>query len=195
MNLTKSKNRISATPAATEPPALSLTAQEVIRRAQNGDAAAFECLYRSHSRHVYSICLRMLKNRADAEDITQQVFLQVFRKIGTFCGDSGFCTWLHRVTVNAVLMHLRRKNRTEIAVSSFDASDADGAAHRKLGFNDASMQGAIHRMNLVCVIRQLPLGYKRLFLMHQLIGFKHTEIARRLRCSRRLLKIESSQGS
>jgi DNA-directed RNA polymerase specialized sigma24 family protein len=109
MNLAKSENRISATPAATEPPTLSLTAQEVIRRAQNGDAAAFEYLYGVHSRHVYSICLQMLKNRADAEDITQQVFLRVFRKIGTFRGDSGFSTWLHLVTVNAVLMHLHRK--------------------------------------------------------------------------------------
>src|SRR5262245_20971158 len=114
MNLTKRKIRISATPAATEPPTPSLTAQEAIRRAQNGDAAAFEYLYRLHSRHVYSICLGMLKNRADAEDITQQVFLRVFRKIGTFRGDSGFSTWLHRVTVNAVLMHLRRKKPREI---------------------------------------------------------------------------------
>ena len=108
MKLTNSENKVRTTPAAAETPTLSLTAQEAIQRAQNGDAAAFEYLYRSHSRHVYSVCLRMLRNPVDAEDMTQQVFLQLFRKIGTFRGDSGFSTWLHRITVNAVLMHLRR---------------------------------------------------------------------------------------
>ena len=87
----------------------NLSESQVIRLAQDGDAAAFECLYKAHSKHVYSICLPMLKNTTDAEDLTQQVFLRLFRKISTFRGESGFSTWLHRVTVNAVLMHLRRK--------------------------------------------------------------------------------------
>ena len=82
-----------------------MTEADAINRAREGDAAAFECLYRSHRKHVYSLCLRMLKNPADAEDLTQQAFLQVFRKIGTFRGESGFSTWLHRVTINVVLMH------------------------------------------------------------------------------------------
>src|ERR1044072_6218340 len=106
MSLTN--REIYTTPTVAEPPTASLTAKEAIQRAQNGDAAAFEYLYRSHSRHVYSICMRMLRNSADAEDMTQQVFLQTFRKIGTFRNDSGFSTWLHRVSVNTVLRHLRR---------------------------------------------------------------------------------------
>jgi len=114
MKLTNSENKVRTTPAVAETP--SLTAHEAIRRAQNGDAVAFEYLYRSHSRHVYSVCLRMLRNPVDAEDMTQQVFLQLFRKIGTFRGDSGFSTWLHRITVNAVLMHLRRNKATEMLV-------------------------------------------------------------------------------
>lgn len=97
-----------------------LSEQEAIRRAQQGDVVAFGHLYKSHSKHVYSVCLRMLKNISDAEDLTQRVFLQVFRKIGTFRGDSGFSTWLHRVTVNAVLMHLRRKRPTEFIAESPD---------------------------------------------------------------------------
>src|ERR1051326_7153785 len=64
-----------------------LTEPEAIRRAQSGDAAAFEHLCRSHSKHEYSVCMRMLKNTADAEDMTQQVFLQMFRRIGTFRGE------------------------------------------------------------------------------------------------------------
>ncbi len=82
---------------------------EAIRQAKEGDPAAFERLYKKHSRHVYCLCLRMIRNPAEAEDLTQQAFLQVFRKIGTFRGDSGLATWLYRVTVNVVLMHLRRR--------------------------------------------------------------------------------------
>jgi RNA polymerase sigma-70 factor (ECF subfamily) len=90
------------------PATVETSAGDAITRAQRGDPAAFESLYQTHSRRVYSVCLRMIRNPADAEDLTQQAFLQVFRKIGTFRGESGFSTWLHRVTVNIVLMHLRR---------------------------------------------------------------------------------------
>lgn len=82
---------------------------EAILRAHDGDAAAFEYLYREHSRRVYGICLRILKNTSEAEDVTQQIFLRVFRGIGKLRGDSCFSTWLHGVTVNEVLMHLSRK--------------------------------------------------------------------------------------
>ena len=181
MNLTDSENKICTTPAVAESPTPSFTAQEAIQRAQNGDAAAFEYLYRSHSRHVYSVCLRILKNTADAEDMTQQVFLQLFRKIGTFRGDSGFSTWLHRVTVNAVLMHLRRKP-TKMLVQSLDESNPDRDDPRELGPGDTSMLGAVDRLNLKRAIRRLPSGYKRFFLLH-VIGFTHREIARRLKCT------------
>ena len=93
---------------------------DAITRAQRGDAASFESLYKVHCQHVYHLCLRMLKNVAEAEDLTQQVFLQVFRKIGTFRGDSCFSTWLHRISVNAVLMHLRRKRPAQHLIESLD---------------------------------------------------------------------------
>jgi RNA polymerase sigma-70 factor (ECF subfamily) len=83
-----------------------LTEAEAIVQAKEGAEAAFEYLYQTHCRRVYSLCLRMIKNPAEAEDLTQQAFLQLFRKISTFRGESGFSTWLHRVTVNIVLMHL-----------------------------------------------------------------------------------------
>src|SRR5882672_404836 len=94
--------------------ASDLTEAEAIKQAQAGDAAAFEFLYKAHCRRVYSLCLRMIKNPAEAEDLTQQAFLQLFRKISTFRGESGFSTWLHRVTVNIVLTYLRRKKPVEI---------------------------------------------------------------------------------
>ena len=85
-----------------------LQAARIIRRAQRGDAAAFESIYRMYSRRVYSLCLHMIGNPAEAEDLSQEAFLRVFRKIQTFRGESAFSTWLHRLATNVVLMHLRK---------------------------------------------------------------------------------------
>jgi RNA polymerase sigma-70 factor (ECF subfamily) len=183
MNLTKSECRIGTKTSITEASAPGLSEPEVIRRAQNGDVGAFEYLYNSHSRHVYRVCLRMLKNTADAEDVTQQVFLRLFRKIGTFRGDSGFSTWLHRVAVNTVLMHLRQRRPAEILTDSLDDEGMDGDDPHEFGCADPSMLGAIDRLNLKRAIRQLPSGCKRLFLLHDVMGFKHREIAGLMGCS------------
>ena len=93
---------------------------DIIRQAQQGDALAFEQLYKKHSKKVYNLCLRMSRNPTEAEDLTQQAFLQLFRKIGTFRGESGLATWLHKVTVNVVLMHIRRKKPTEVLAESLE---------------------------------------------------------------------------
>jgi RNA polymerase sigma-70 factor (ECF subfamily) len=187
----------------------NLTEAEAIKQAKEGDAVAFEFLYKAHCRRVYSLCLRMIKNPAEAEDLTQQAFLQLFRKIGTFRGESGFSTWLHRVTVNVVLMHLRRKKPTEILAEDFEGHSANGEGPREHVSIDTSMLGAIERLNLMRAIRKLPAGYKKLFLMYDVIGYAHSEIAGLLGCSigcsksqvhkarkrlRRLLLGEASQG-
>ncbi len=161
----------------------SLTEAEAIKQAQEGDAAAFEFLYKAHCRRVYSLCLRMIKNPAEAEDLTQQAFLQLFRKIGTFRGESGFSTWLHRVTVNVVLMHLRRKKPTEILAEDFEGHSSNGEGPREHVSSDTSMLGAIERLNLMRAIRKLPAGYKKLFLMYDVIGYEHSEIAGLVGCS------------
>jgi RNA polymerase sigma-70 factor (ECF subfamily) len=140
-----------------------LTEAEAIGQAKDGDAAAFEYLYKAHNRRVYNLCLRMAKNPAEAEDLTQQTFLQVFRKIETFRGDSGFSTWLHRVTVNMVLMHLRRKKPAEILFEDLAHPGSDGESRPEYGANDASMLGAIEPLNLMRAIRKLPSSYKRFF--------------------------------
>jgi RNA polymerase sigma-70 factor, ECF subfamily len=161
----------------------SLTEAEAIRQAKDGVAAAFEYIYKAHCRRVYGVCLRMIKNPAEAEDLTQQAFLQLFRKIGTFRGESGFSTWLHRVTVNVVLMHLRRKKPTEILAEDFEGRSSNGEDPREHVSSDTSMLGAIERFNLMRAIRKLPSGYKRIFLMHDVIGYEHREIAGLLGCS------------
>jgi len=83
---------------------------DLTKAAAQGNMAAFEEVYQRHHRRVYSICLRMLQNATEAEDLTQDVFIQLYRKIGSFRGDSAFTTWLHRLTVNQVLMHFRKRN-------------------------------------------------------------------------------------
>jgi RNA polymerase sigma-70 factor, ECF subfamily len=189
--------------------ASELTEAEAIKQAQAGDAAAFEFLYKAHCRRVYGVCLRMVKNQAEAEDLTQQAFLQLFRKIGTFRGESGFSTWLHRVTVNIVLMHLRRNKPAEIPVENLERHSSNGEGAFEDSSSDTSMLGAIDRLNLMRAIRKLPAGYKKLFLMHDVIGYQHSEIAGLVGCStgcsksqvhkarkrlRRLLLGEASQG-
>jgi RNA polymerase sigma-70 factor (ECF subfamily) len=183
MNLTKGESEIGKRPTASEAAVPRSTESEAIRRAQDGDAAAFEYLYKSHGRHVYSVCMRMLRNSADAEDLTQQVFMQLFRKIRTFRGESCFSSWLHRVTVNAVLMYLRRKKATENLVYSLDQSDTNGEDVREPGPGDTSMLSAIDRLNLKRSIRRLSPGHRKFFLLHHVIGFKHREIARLLKCT------------
>ena len=169
--------------ALTGPATVERSEGEAIARARHGDAGAFEYLYKAHCRHVYSVCLRMIRNPAEAEDLTQQTFLQVFRKIGTFRGESGFSTWLHRVTVNIVLMHLRRKKPTELLAEDLERTSPNGEGPREHGSSDTSMLGAIDRLSLMRAIRKLPAGYKKLFLMHDVIGYEHHEIAQRLGCS------------
>jgi RNA polymerase sigma-70 factor (ECF subfamily) len=160
----------------------SLTEAEAIGQAKQGVASAFEYLYKAHCRRVYSLCLRMIKNQAEAEDLTQQVFLQLFRKISTFRGESGFSTWLHRVTVNIVLMHLRRKKPVVLA-QSLERCTSNGESSNEHGPSDTSMYGAIERLNLMRAIRKLPCGYKQIFLLHDVIGYEHSEIAGLLGCS------------
>jgi len=157
--------------------------EDAITRAQRGDPVAFEFLYEAHNKRVYSVCLRMIRNPAEAEDLTQQTFLQLFRKIGTFRGESGFSTWLHRVTVNVVLMHLRRKRLTEIPIENPDRPDSD---HEDVGEqcrSDSSMFRAVDRLNLKRAISELPPGYKQQFLLYDVLGYEHNEVARHLGCS------------
>jgi len=101
---------------------------EAIRQAQRGEANAFELLYRLHSSRVFALCLRMLKNNAEAEDLTQETFLSVFRAIGTFRGHSSFSSWLHRVAINCVLMHLRRKAPAQVSLEETSEAARNPAA-------------------------------------------------------------------
>jgi RNA polymerase sigma-70 factor (ECF subfamily) len=160
----------------TEP--VAWTEAEAIRRAQSGDAAAFEFLYQMHSRRVYALCLRMVSNPADAEDLAQEAFLQLFRKISTFRGESAFSTWLHRMTVNVVLMRLRKKTLpTDSLEETLDPDSENSGPKRDVGTVDLRLSGAVDRVNLERSIEKLPPGYKTVFVLHDVQGFEHNEIA------------------
>jgi RNA polymerase sigma-70 factor (ECF subfamily) len=157
---------------------------EAIRLAQQGDAGAFERLYQLHNRRVYSLCLRMVSNTAEAEDLTQEAFLQLFRKIATFRGESAFSTWLHRLAVNVVLMKLRRKSGTETSLEQVTEPDEEsGSPRRDFGGPDIRLSGSIDRVNLQRAVDQLPPGYKAVFVLHDVQGYEHNEIAGIMGCS------------
>lgn len=157
---------------------------ETIRLAQQGNATAFETLYQLHSWRVHALCLRMIHDPVEAEDLTQEAFMQVFRKIHTFRGESAFSTWLHRLTVNLVLMHLRKKSSMSTSLDEMTACDEDGGKPRnEIGSPDLSLTGLFDRFNLQAAIHQLPTGYKLAFLLHDVYGYEHTEIAEIRGCS------------
>jgi RNA polymerase sigma-70 factor, ECF subfamily len=159
-----------------------LSEAEAIERAKQGDAEAFEALYNLHKRRVYSLCLRMTANTAAAEDLTQEAFLQLFRKIGTFRGESAFSTWLHRMSVNVVLMQLRKKGLPLVSLEETMETEED-APRKELGADDPRLAGSVDRMQLQRSIASLPPGYRMIFLLHDVEGYEHNEIAGMVGCS------------
>jgi RNA polymerase sigma-70 factor, ECF subfamily len=166
----------------TDPKLAKTTEAEAIERAKQGDEAAFEVLYQLHKRRVYSLCLRMVSNPAQAEDLAQEAFLQLFRKVGTFRGESAFSTWLHRMTVNVVLMHLRKKGLPVVSLEETIETDEE-SQKKELGGEDLKLTGSLDRLQLQRAIEKLPPGYKTIFVLHDVEGFEHNEIATMVGCS------------
>jgi RNA polymerase sigma-70 factor, ECF subfamily len=156
---------------------------EAIRLAQGGDASAFEQIYKAHSRRVYGLCFRMTGNPTLAEDLTQDVFLQVFRKIQTFRAESAFSTWLYRLAVNIVLMRRRIKTLNETSLEARNEAEHESFQRREMGRVDLRLSGVVDRVNLKRALRQLPRGYRQIFLLHDVLGYEHHEIADALGCS------------
>ena len=156
---------------------------QAIEQAKVGDAYAFEQLYGLHKRRVYSLCLRMTGNTAEAEDLTQEAFLQLYRKIGTFRGESAFSTWLHRLSVNVVLMHLRKKGLPEVSLEETLEPQQEDGPKKDIGVRDNVLAGSIDRVNLERAIENLPPGYRIIFVLHDIEGYEHNEIAEMMGCS------------
>lgn len=152
---------------------------ELTRAAAKGDMKAFEEIYLRHHRRVFSLCQRMLQNPSEAEDLTQEVFLQLYRKIGSFRGDSAFTTWLHRLTINQVLMHFRKRS------VKFEKTTEEGETPVQTlpGTENPKKMPIVDKIALETAIAELAPGYRIVFVLHDVEGYEHEEVARILGCA------------
>lgn len=157
------------------------TIREAIRLVHQGDSDAFALIYRNYSDFVRRVCLRLLRDPAEAEDAAQDVFVRVFLKINTFRGESAFSSWLYRLTTNVVLMRFRRNkhNWTSLGEETADGRDTSG----EIGAPDLHVGGLLGWIDLQAAIDVLPEGYKAAFILHDVHGYEHKEIAAIFGCS------------
>lgn len=181
-NLLNNRRTVVDHPASLEKPKPgsfdNAALSAIVRRAQSGDSAAFEIIYQQYASRVYALCLRMLRDPVEAEDLTQEAFLQLFRKLDTFRGESAFSTWLYRLTVNLVLMRLRKKSPPTVSIeATADQDNEIDAPAIDVGAPDLLLEGSIDRLRLERCIAQLPAGYRAIFVLHDIQGYQHSEIA------------------
>ena len=150
----------------------------MIEKAKHGDVAAFEDLYMFYSRSVYALCFRLTKDILEAEDLTQEVFLQVYRKVNTFRGEAAFGSWLYRVAKNVTMMHLRKRHIDELP---FDDLAADiypkSYAESSLFVYDPD---PVERLALIRALGNLSQSRRKMVILHDIKGMPHHEIAKRL---------------
>jgi RNA polymerase sigma-70 factor (ECF subfamily) len=173
----------AAAPAGRSATPPSPAETNAIASAQAGDHHAFSLLYALHKRRIYSLCLRMVGNVTEAEDLTQEAFLQLHRKISSFRGESAFSTWLYRLTINVVLMQLRKKGLSVVSLDEAMEPVPEEGPGRSFGAPDLNLAGAIDRMALERAIANLSAGYRLIFVLHDIEGYEHNEIATMLGCS------------
>jgi RNA polymerase sigma-70 factor (ECF subfamily) len=134
-------------------------------RRKGPDTSAFESLYRLHVDKIYGLCLRMTGNASEAEDCTQDAFIQAWRKLSKFRGDSAFSSWLHRIAVNSVLARMRKARRERDRIQAVtDISPAARTVGDSGNFDD--LQKAVD---------DLPAGARRVFVLHAVYGYSHDE--------------------
>jgi len=149
---------------------------ECVQRAQAGDVAAFESLYRAHSARIFALCLRLKGgDSTDATELMQDVFVRAWRRLATFRGDSAFSSWLHRLAVNTMLENARSERRRSARVLSMeDTSTLPGAARSS---------GVDLKMEMEEAVASLPKGARIAFVLHDVEGYQHQEIAEQLSVS------------
>jgi RNA polymerase sigma-70 factor (ECF subfamily) len=156
-----------------------MTVDPDARLAAAGDMEAFEKIYRRYHQRVYSICLKMIRNASQAEDLAQEVFVQVFRKIHTFRGESSFNTWLHQLTVNHVLMYFRKP----VVRSEQTTHDGEIPTQIVRGSEHPGRMALVDRIALEEAISQLAPGYRMVFILHDIEGYEHEQICKMLGCA------------
>jgi RNA polymerase sigma-70 factor (ECF subfamily) len=157
---------------------------DAVCRAQAGDQDAFSELYVQNKKRVFSICIKIVHDFALAEDLTQEIFLQVHRKLESFRGDSAFTTWLHRLAVNTVLMHLRKRVMPVVSLDELTADVPEKHLGCGFGTRDLAQAGTVDRLAIDRAVATLARGYRLIFILHDVEGFGHPEIAAMLKCTR-----------
>lgn len=147
-----------------------------VARAAAGDRSAFERLYRQHVNRVFSLCVRMLADRGRAEELTQDVFVRAWEKLGLFRGESSFATWLHRLTVNVVLNARKSDGRQK---TRFEENDDEAGMDAHAGVVGMPLAPG-DLLDLEEAMKRLPPGARRVFVLHDVEGYKHEEIAEML---------------
>lgn len=142
---------------------------ELVSRAAGGDTAAFEALYRDNVGRIYALCMRMTANPVEAEELTQEAFIKAWQALDRFRGDAGFSTWLHRIAANTVMSHRRSMGRTRDRF----VPQEDLSHHRD--DTDRTHRGAA--VDLEGAIAQLPEGAREIFVLYDIEGYRHDEIA------------------
>jgi RNA polymerase sigma-70 factor (ECF subfamily) len=145
----------------------------LVRQATKGDTRAFEALYRRHQGRIYALCLRMTGDRQRAEDCAQEAFVQAWRRLDSFRGQSAFGTWLHRIAVNQVLSLQRKESRRPGLVEIVEEMTEDPVAEKRV--KDSGL-----RMDLEDAIRRLPDGARNVFVLFAVHGYSHEETAEML---------------
>ncbi len=144
----------------------------LVARCLRDEPAAFEDLYRRFSPRVYSLACRLSGSPIDGEDLLQEIFLLVHRKLGSFKGDAALGTWIYRLATNCCLDFLRsRHHRLEQVTEEFD----EAAAPRREG-----PRREVDKLDLERAIAQLPPGYRAAFVLHDVEGLDHAEVAQML---------------
>jgi RNA polymerase sigma-70 factor (ECF subfamily) len=154
---------------------MQMSEAEAIEKAQNGDVGGYEALYHMHKRQVYALCLRFSGNASDAEDLTQEVFLQVYRKISGFRGDAKFGSWIYRVAANFGLMFTRRRRLEQISLSALPETESNSASSN-WGSRSSAGSLPLERVALGRALTSLPPSRMNVVLLHDIRGYTHSEV-------------------
>lgn len=159
----------------------TLSTNKAIQLFAYDDSRAFDFIYRTYSKFVYRICIRMLRDPVEAEDAAQDVFVCVFRKISSFRGESAFSSWLYRLATNIVLMRFRRNKHRWISLQECCGDDSDSSM--EISAPDMNLSGLLDRIDIQAAMNALPDGYRTAFSLHEVQGYDHREIAEIFGCS------------
>jgi RNA polymerase sigma-70 factor, ECF subfamily len=166
----------AAMPSQIRPDFSALTDEDLVRYSSQHNMEAFEQLYIRHHRTIFCLCLRMLKNHSEAEDLTQDIFLRLFDTLSTFRGEAKFTTWLYRLSFNEVLMHWRKQRNKDNQLRIIYVDSVDLPETPVIGTTDPRRQQTEQHLELKRAISSLASGYKDVFILYEVLGFDHRSV-------------------